>query len=114
MRWHAQGRPVRSTPTQRGLLWCTLTAALAIAIPTFADQPDADPAPAPAPVTRPDAPAGDDLAAARTRLDIRPIAADDQIRERLQSVLDATGWFTEPSVRVEESVVFLSGGAETE
>ncbi|TVQ55238.1 MAG: BON domain-containing protein [Phycisphaerales bacterium] len=56
----------------------------------------------------------DDLSTAPTRLDVQPIARDDEIRSRLQSVLDATGWFSEPIVRVDEGVVFLSGYAETE
>ena len=32
-----------------------------------------------------------------------------KLRQRLQSVLDATDWFTAPEVRVEEGVVFLKG-----
>jgi len=33
---------------------------------------------------------------------------------RLQSVLDATDWFIDPQVRVEEGVVFLNGQAESD
>ncbi|TVQ00038.1 MAG: BON domain-containing protein [Planctomycetaceae bacterium] len=56
----------------------------------------------------------DDLATAPTKVDVNPVAFDDEIRKRLQSVLDATGWFTEPGVEVREGVVFLNGQAETD
>lgn len=46
---------------------------------------------------------------APTKVDVKPIARDDEIGSRLQKVLDATGWFVDAKVRVEEGVVFLSG-----
>ncbi len=55
------------------------------------------------------APEKEDLAPAPAKVDVNPVARDEEIRTRLQSVLDATGWFTEPLVRVKEGVVFLSG-----
>ena len=64
----------------------------------------------------PPGPAGDsvnDLPSAVAQVDVTPVAQDEQIRKRLQSVLDATGWFTNPRVEVREGVVFLSGQAET-
>lgn len=51
----------------------------------------------------------DELTLAPTKVDVKPIARDDEIRRRLENVLAATGWFTDPQVRVEEGVVFLSG-----
>lgn len=42
------------------------------------------------------------------------MARDEEIRQRIQSVLDATEWFTAPEVRVEEGVVFLKGQVATE
>ncbi|MEO6025766.1 MAG: mechanosensitive ion channel family protein [Candidatus Binatia bacterium] len=51
--------------------------------------------------------------AAPAKVDVQPIARDEQIRQRLQSVLDATGWFADASVRVAEGVVFLNGTART-
>jgi small-conductance mechanosensitive channel len=45
---------------------------------------------------------------------VNPVARDEEIRTRLQSVLDATSWFDEPSVRVEQGVVFLNGPVESE
>ncbi len=56
----------------------------------------------------------EDLAPAPAKVDVKPVARDEEIRERLQSVLDATGWFTDPQVEVREGVVFLNGLAETD
>jgi small-conductance mechanosensitive channel len=60
------------------------------------------------------APAKAELTPAPVKVDVNPVARDEEIRKRLQSVLDATGWFTEPKVRVEEGVVFLNGGTESD
>lgn len=87
----------------------------------FVNTPPAAAQPDPAPIFAPDderqpgptSPEGDDLSPAPSRVDVRP-AEDEPIRDRLQRVLDATGWFEDPLVRVEEGVVFLSGRAETE
>ena len=59
-------------------------------------------------------PGKEDLSPAAASVDVKPVARDEEIRERLQSVLDATGWFTEPRVEVREGVVFLNGRAETD
>lgn len=63
-------------------------------------QATATPAPEDAPPDAPD------------RVDVRPTARDDEIRQRLQDILEATGWFIEPGVRVQDGVVFLSGQTE--
>ena len=60
------------------------------------------------------APEKADLAPAPAQVDVKPVAHDEEIRTRLQSVLDSTGWFTDPQVRVEEGVVFLNGRTETD
>ncbi len=60
------------------------------------------------------APNNEDLSLAPSKVDVRPVARDEEIRQRLQNVLDATGWFASPQVRVEEGVVFLSGQTETD
>ncbi len=60
------------------------------------------------------APGKEDLSPAPAKVDVQPVARDAEIRKRLQSVLEATGWFVEPKVRVEEGVVFLSGRTETD
>ena len=56
----------------------------------------------------------ENLAPAPAKVDVKPVARDEEIRKRLQSVLDATGWFTDPRVEVKEGVVFLNGRAETD
>ncbi|QDU28668.1 Small-conductance mechanosensitive channel [Anatilimnocola aggregata] len=61
-----------------------------------------------------EAPEKEDLTPATAKVDINPVARDEEIRTRLQSVLDATGWFIDPQVEVREGVVFLSGYAETD
>ncbi len=55
------------------------------------------------------APPHPDLAQPSAQVVVNPVAHDEQIRERLQRVLEATGWFTDPTVHVDEGVVFLNG-----
>lgn len=56
---------------------------------------------------------GDDISVT-PKIDVSPSARDEDIRLRLQRVLEATEWFAAPAVRVEEGVVFLSGTAPSE
>ncbi len=60
------------------------------------------------------APAKEDLSPAPAKVDVKPVARDEEIRKRLQNVLDATDWFIDPQVRVEEGVVFLNGRVESD
>jgi small conductance mechanosensitive channel len=55
----------------------------------------------------------EDILPVPAKVDVKPVARDEEIRKRLQSVLDATDWFTDPQVRVEEGVVFLNGRVES-
>lgn len=55
------------------------------------------------------APGGEDLSLAPAKVDVLPVARDEEIRQRLQSVLVATDWFAGPEVRVKQGVVFLEG-----
>ena len=48
------------------------------------------------------------------RVDVQPVARDEEIESRLQDILNATGWFIEPSVTVQDGVVFLRGQAQTD
>jgi small conductance mechanosensitive channel len=43
------------------------------------------------------------------KVDIKPKARDEDIGTRLSNILNATGWFKNPKVVVNEGVVFLSG-----
>lgn len=54
------------------------------------------------------------LSPAAATVDVKPVARDEEIRKRLQNVLNATDWFTTPKVRVEEGVVFLDGQAPSD
>lgn len=43
------------------------------------------------------------------RVEVQPAVRDDQIRQRLGEILETTGWFGEPKVRVQKGIVFLEG-----
>lgn len=44
-----------------------------------------------------------------SRVDVDPAASDEKIAARLERILNATGWFENVRVKVQEGVVFLSG-----
>ncbi|MFG0267052.1 MAG: BON domain-containing protein, partial [Rhodopirellula sp. JB055] len=44
---------------------------------------------------------------------VDPINSDQRIETRLQEIMEATGWFTNPSVTVDRGVAFLSGTSDT-
>ena len=52
--------------------------------------------------------------AAPEQVEVEPTADDDAIEERLQSILDSTGWFRETLVDVRDGVVFLSGNTTSD
>lgn len=81
-----------------------------LAVPVTAQEP-VDPAGEP---QKGLTPGKEELSLAPAKVDVKPVARDEEIRKRLQSVLDATGWFNDPHVRVEEGVVFLNGQTETD
>jgi small-conductance mechanosensitive channel len=120
---HPQPTARRTTLYHRALraaillcLWCGISAsqvvAQAVEETDSATQDNSNnETVAPKPPVTPDL---EDLAVTAARLDVQPLSSDDEIRTRLQSILDATGWFVEPLVRVEEGVVFLTGSADTE
>ncbi len=95
------------TPLRRGI-W--IAAVLGVLIVTgLAQEPPAKTGGSAGP-----SPAREDLSPAPAKVDVNPVARDEEIRQRLQSVLDATEWFNAPEVRVEEGVVFLNGGVESD
>ncbi len=55
-----------------------------------------------------------ELSPAPAKVDVQPVAHDEEIRKRLQSVLEATKWFVDPQVRVDQGVVFLAGQSDSE
>ena len=59
-------------------------------------------------------PTDDDVAQIPEKVEVKSDNEDSDIENRLTDILKATGWFNNPTVRVNEGVVFLSGQAETE
>lgn len=84
---------------QRILLIFIIT--LSLGITTFAQE--ASPTPnTEAPPVAPD------------RVDVQPVARDNQIEARLEDILAATGWFTDEDVRVQDGVVFITGQTQSD
>jgi small-conductance mechanosensitive channel len=56
----------------------------------------------------------EDTAATQTpaKVDVEPIARDDEIADRLNEILAATKWFVDAKADVEDGVVFLTGEAK--
>ena len=59
-------------------------------------------------------PADEDAEPAPERVEVRETVPDEQIAARLQRILEATEWFEEPQVEVDEGVTFLSGRTESD
>lgn len=55
----------------------------------------------------------EEISQAPAKVDVQPAAHDQEIARRLLDVLEATSWFTEPRVRVQDGVVFLNGKADS-
>ncbi|REK17556.1 MAG: BON domain-containing protein [Planctomycetota bacterium] len=47
-------------------------------------------------------------------VEIKPAAEDNDIAKRLTEILQAKGWFEDPTVRTDEGVVFLAGRVDNE
>ncbi len=62
----------------------------------------------------PPAPEKEELSLAPAEVAVQPLAHDEEIRQRLQSVMEATGWFNAPEVKVVDGVVFLGGRADSD
>lgn len=69
-----------------------------------------------APVHAQTSPADSDISPAEPEREIAvsPDARDTQIANRLQRILDASGWFSPATVSVREGIVFLDGRTETD
>ena len=48
------------------------------------------------------------------KVEVAPTASDTEIANRLQKILEATGWFTRPMVSADGGVVFITGKAKDE
>lgn len=58
--------------------------------------------------------AADETLEAPSTVQVQPTARDEAIAERLQTILQATEWFDQPTVTVREGVVFLDGRTRRE
>ncbi len=103
-------RPVRRYNTILGLV-ITLLCASAAAVAQEA-TPTADDVAAEVTKQAIDDKAGPATVADKVQVD--PVNSDERIENRLQEILEATGWFTGSEVRVDRGVAFLSGVADTE
>jgi len=93
IRWHGRSRLFLGLSLIILVFALTPTLTLAQAVPT--PVPEEPPSEAP------------------SRVDVQPLARDEEIQVRLQDILVATGWFIEPQVRVQNGVVFLTGQAQS-
>ena len=48
------------------------------------------------------------------KVEVQPVAKDNEIRQRIADILKATSWFGEPRVTVQEGIVFLKGTTEND
>lgn len=48
------------------------------------------------------------------KVEVQPVAEDDEISRRIANILRTTNWFSEPTVSVQEGIVFLKGTTETD
>ena len=48
------------------------------------------------------------------KVEVQPVAKDDEIRQRIADILITTSWFSEPKVTVQKGIVFLKGTAEND
>ena len=97
-----------------GVTWVGMLVLVAVAPEVFVAR--AQPVPGAAQATVAKGPDGktDTLSAAAAKVDVTPAAHDGEIARRLQRVLVATRWFTDPKVRVQDGVVFLTGRTESD
>ena len=56
----------------------------------------------------------DDKTQVAEQIKVQPIANDQAIDQRLTNILQATGWFSDIAVQVDEGVVFLDGQSSSE
>ncbi|MHB1307965.1 MAG: mechanosensitive ion channel domain-containing protein [Limisphaerales bacterium] len=85
-------------------LGCVVLPFTAAAAQPFGSNDD-KPVPAKAPDGKPEPPG---------KVEVQPVAKDDQIRQRIADILRTTSWFGEPKVTVRDGIVFLEGTTEND
>lgn len=48
------------------------------------------------------------------KVEVQPVAKDDEIRQRIADILETTSWFAQPKVTVQDGIVFLKGTTEND
>lgn len=79
-----------------------LLLAILLPLPTVAQDGTTDSVPTPSTTTEEEITAPEQVV-------VQPVARDDEIANRLVTILQATEWFTNPQVKVRDGVVFLDG-----
>ena len=97
----------RANPTRLTIVAILCAAALALN-PVAATQQDQN---AERPVA---AKAPEDLSEPPAKVEVQGVVRDVEIRQRLADILETTGWFGAPEVRVQDGIVFLKGTTETD
>ena len=60
------------------------------------------------------APPEETVATPANAVSVEPVARDEQIERRIREIMQATGWYENPAVSVDDGVVFLDGVAKRE
>ncbi|WP_133130740.1 mechanosensitive ion channel family protein [Legionella yabuuchiae] len=58
-------------------------------------------------------PGNEDIPEIKKPVEIKPSAQDKEIKKRLENIMQATGWYEKPSVKVRDGIVFLTGETKT-
>jgi small conductance mechanosensitive channel len=83
-------------------LCCAVVASSSVSAQQLFGSED-EPVPTKAPEGNPVAPG---------KVEVLPVALDEEIAQRILDILRATNWFTEPTVAVRQGIVFLEGTTE--
>ena len=101
-------RPLQHGRRERQHWMGGLLGALVLAVALEGAPTGAQPDPNPPAARSEEEQQGEELQAPKA-VDVQPVARDEEIRDRLRHILEATAWFQEPQVEVREGVVFLDG-----
>lgn len=99
------GRMIRAARLICAAFLCCAVLSCTSAAAQLLDGSEDKQVPARSPDGKPDAPG---------RVEVQPVARDDEIRQRIAGILETTGWFGEPTVTVQEGIVFLEGTTDND
>lgn len=97
--WSRPARLIYAT-----FLCCTIFTFTSVAAQPLDGRED-KPMPSIAPDGKPESPG---------KVEVQPVAKDNEIRKRIADILITTSWFGEPRVAVQEGIVFLKGTTEND